>query len=195
MTVAAPYADRFKGLLDDLQAAGYGVQWGQSGGYNPRTIRGSTTPSQHAFGRAIDVNWDDNARGTRGNIPADLARQLAVKHGMTWGGDWRNPDPMHFEIADAGGAPPVAGRAFTAYAGLGGHRPRPPKHSREHQRPCQRRRWPFPTLHRPKIFFDRMATNMQSPLFMMGASVMGRPPSERVLSAGRGPHSRALPCN
>lgn len=175
MTVAAPYADRFKGLLDDLQAAGYGVQWGQSGGYNPRTIRGSTTPSQHAFGRAIDVNWDDNARGTRGNIPADLARQLAVKHGMTWGGDWRNPDPMHFEIADAGGAPPVAGRAFTAYAGLGGPQPQstPAQQGTPTTMPTPSMAFSDPAP--PENFFDRMATNMQSPLFMMGASVMGAP--------------------
>lgn len=123
-TVASPYADRFQGLLYDLEAAGYPVAANQSGGYNPRNIAGTRTPSQHAFGRAVDINWTDNPRGSQGKIPADLAKQLAAKHGMTWGGLWKNPDPMHFEIAN--GTPvPVSQRSFTGYAGLGGPKEAP----------------------------------------------------------------------
>lgn len=116
-TVAADHADRFSGLVSDLEAAGYGINPKASGGYNPRNIRGSNRPSNHAFGRAIDVNWDKNALGTKGEIPAELARSLAAKHGMTWGGDWSRPDPMHFEIA---GAPsvPVSQRGITQVAGV-----------------------------------------------------------------------------
>lgn len=97
-TVAQPHAERFSGLLGDLEAAGYKVNGDQSGGYNYRTIAGTNKLSNHAHGAAIDVNWTDNARGTPGNIPPDLARALAQKHGLTWGGDWKNPDPMHFEV-------------------------------------------------------------------------------------------------
>jgi hypothetical protein len=120
-TVAKPYAETFGKLLADLEKAGYAVDPSQSGGYNPRNIAGTNKPSNHAFGRAIDVNWSKNARGSRGDIPADLARSLAKKHGLTWGGDWKNPDPMHFEIANADtSSVPVAQRSFLNYAGLGG---------------------------------------------------------------------------
>jgi hypothetical protein len=118
--VAKPHAERFRGLIGDLESSGYGIKPKESGGYNYRTIAGTNKLSQHAHGNAIDINWMDNARGTAGNIPPDLARQLAQKHGMKWGGDWKNPDPMHFEVAVPGqpghtfgdghnhGAPPAA---------------------------------------------------------------------------------------
>lgn len=116
-TVADEYGDKFSGLVADLEAAGYGINPNASGGYNPRNIRGSRRPSNHAFGRAIDVNWDRNALGTKGEINPELARSLAAKHGMTWGGDWSRPDPMHFEIA---GVPnvPVSQRGITRVAGV-----------------------------------------------------------------------------
>lgn len=98
-TVSGQYADRFQGLLDDLEAAGYGIDPGQSGGYANRNIAGTNTLSNHAHGAAVDVNWSRNPRGQGGDIPPELARSLAAKHGMTWGGDWKNPDPMHFEVA------------------------------------------------------------------------------------------------
>lgn len=110
-TVASEHADRFNALISDLEAAGYHIDPRQSGGYNPRNIAGTSTPSQHSFGRAIDINTQLNARGTRGNIDPRIARELAQRHGFVWGGDWRNPDPMHFEVATA---LPVRRRAFTA---------------------------------------------------------------------------------
>jgi hypothetical protein len=101
LQVGSPHASKFQGLLDDLEAAGYKVDPRQSGGYNYRNIAGTNRLSNHAYGRALDVNWTDNARGTKGKIDPTLARTLAQKHGMVWGGDWSNPDPMHFEIAGA----------------------------------------------------------------------------------------------
>jgi hypothetical protein len=104
LTVGAPYADKFKGLLEDLEAAGVKIDPRQSGGYNYRNIAGTNRLSNHAYGRALDINWTDNARGTKGKIDPTLARTLAQKHGLVWGGDWSNPDPMHFEVAGALGA-------------------------------------------------------------------------------------------
>jgi hypothetical protein len=101
ITVGSQYADKFKGLLDDLEANGIKVDRSQSGGYNYRNIAGTNRLSNHAYGRALDVNWTDNARGTKGKIDPTLARTLAQKHGLVWGGDWSNPDPMHFEVAGA----------------------------------------------------------------------------------------------
>ncbi len=99
-SVNADHADRFEGFLNDLHAAGYNVDGQQSGGFADRNIRGTNRPSQHSHGAAIDVNWTSNAEGTRGNIPPNVARELARKHGLIWGGDFRSrsPDPMHFEI-------------------------------------------------------------------------------------------------
>lgn len=102
-TVATSAADKFQGLINDLEAGGYQIDPKVSGGYNPRVIAGTNTPSQHAYGLAIDVNSDRNAQGakTASDIPADVARALASKYGLTWGGDWHGStrDPMHFEVA------------------------------------------------------------------------------------------------
>lgn len=115
-TVAAEHADRFQALINDLEAAGYPIKPDQSGGYNKRNIAGTNKPSLHSFGRAIDVNWHENARGKPGSIPQDVALELAKKHGMTWGGTWKNRDDMHFEVADT--APrPMSERGLTSFAG------------------------------------------------------------------------------
>ena len=55
--------------------------------------------SRHAWGIAVDVNarlfpYRSRARQNQRLIDA-FARQ-----GFVWGGDWRTPDPMHFEIYD-----------------------------------------------------------------------------------------------
>lgn len=104
------YQDQFQALVNTLEERGYAIKPKTSGGYNDRYIAGTTTPSEHAYGRAIDINSDENARGIRGTIPRDLALQVAKQYGMTWGGTWRNPDDMHFEIAglSRGGAVPRA---------------------------------------------------------------------------------------
>jgi hypothetical protein len=132
-TVSADHADRFQAFVNDLEAGGYAINRGQSGGYNKRNIRGTRTPSQHSFGRAIDVNWTDNARGKPGKIPQELALRLAKKHGLTWGGTWKNRDDMHFEVDRKGAPVPMAQRSLVAAAGLatppmavGGPPPAPP---------------------------------------------------------------------
>lgn len=100
-TVAAEYASQFQGMINDLAARGYVIDPNQSGGYNPRMIAGTNTPSEHAYGRAIDVNWSKNPQGSAtSDIPPELAHEVANKWGMTWGGDWtgKTRDAMHFEI-------------------------------------------------------------------------------------------------
>lgn len=101
-TVAASAADQFAGLINDLESAGYKIDPTTSGGYNPRNIAGTNTPSQHSYGLAIDVNSARNPQGAKSesDIPPDLARALAAKYGLTWGGDWHGStrDPMHFEV-------------------------------------------------------------------------------------------------
>jgi hypothetical protein len=116
-TVAREAAPRFQGLLDDLEKNGYPLKSGESGGYNDRNIAGTNTKSQHAFGNAVDVNWNDNPRGgSQPSMPPFLADSLARKHGVEWGGLWNNADPMHFEVARNSPAP-LNERSLTAVAG------------------------------------------------------------------------------
>ena len=101
-TVAKDAADAFTGFLSDLEKTGYKINQGTSGGYNPRNIAGTNTPSQHSFGLAIDINSDRNPQGAKGNsdLPPNVA-DLAAAHGLTWGGGWSGDtrDPMHFEVS------------------------------------------------------------------------------------------------
>jgi len=53
--------------------------------------------SIHSYGLAIDINWDTNPVGKRGDMP-DYVVALFEKHGWSWGGRWKSPlDFMHFE--------------------------------------------------------------------------------------------------
>lgn len=74
-------------------AAGFFDDWS----YQNRPVRGSATAkSNHAFGLALDVNALANVQGTVGDMPAEVVAQWEIEGG-DWGGDWSNPDPMHFE--------------------------------------------------------------------------------------------------
>jgi len=78
------------------------VSW--DGAFVARTIRGShTVLSNHAFGSAFDINQAQNPMGHRGARPGQegCVWELvpsAVEHGFYWGGWFRNPDLMHFEV-------------------------------------------------------------------------------------------------
>jgi hypothetical protein len=55
--------------------------------------------SRHAWGIAVDVNARLFPYGSRAKQEARLIAAFA-RQGFAWGGDWRTPDPMHFELAD-----------------------------------------------------------------------------------------------
>lgn len=91
--------------------------------FNYRVVEGTTRLSNHAYGRAIDINpfynpyITHNKDGTTNVSPAgseayadrsasfpykidenDLAYKLFKEHGFKWGGDWNNSkDYQHFE--------------------------------------------------------------------------------------------------
>ncbi len=89
-------AEAFQGFLQDLEATGYQIK--DIGGYSLRTNKADPGRlSQHAWGNAIDINPGKNAFGSRkSDLPKNVG-ELAAKWGLTWGGNWRHPDPMHFE--------------------------------------------------------------------------------------------------
>ena len=106
--VARKVAPQFSAFLTDLHGTGYKLNPKQSGGYNYRTIGGSPRLSQHAYGNAIDLNWGQMPMGSaKHNLPANVG-DIAAKHGLAWGGTWKNPDPMHFEASTLTPGSPAA---------------------------------------------------------------------------------------
>lgn len=74
-----------------------------TGTYNCRPISGTSTPSNHSFGTAIDIRWNENARD--GDHSSEMRRrgmkainQLKKEGLIRWGGDYSSPDDMHVEI-------------------------------------------------------------------------------------------------
>jgi hypothetical protein len=106
--------DTYPGADDELS-----MEDNNTSAYNCRDIPGTGRWSQHAFGRAIDLNPRlnpeidgtgavqprnagpnvDRTRSDPGILHAnDAVVQLFTTHGWRWGGDWRTPvDYQHFE--------------------------------------------------------------------------------------------------
>ncbi len=96
VTVNHDAAPSFKRFIDQLEGTGYKVH--SIGGYADRGNRSDPRHlSEHAFGNAIDINPDTNPfRSDRTDLPRDISR-MAAENGLSWGGDWRHKDNMHFE--------------------------------------------------------------------------------------------------
>jgi hypothetical protein len=102
--VNAAAAPSFQGFINDLDASGYKIDQSQSGGYVNRNIAGSDTKSEHAFGNAVDINWQANPQGKSGatDLPSNVG-DMAARRGLIWGGNWpNNPDRMHFQWGGPG---------------------------------------------------------------------------------------------
>jgi hypothetical protein len=54
--------------------------------------------SMHAWGIAVDFNVKGNEYGNRNPQMDPRIVQIFKKWGFNWGGDWRTPDGMHFEL-------------------------------------------------------------------------------------------------
>jgi hypothetical protein len=96
LTTARGTKKYFKPFLNDLAATGYDID--SLGGYNYRNARGSNRLSEHAYGRAIDINPSSNPMGSQliTDLPSNVAR-LAALHNLIWGGTWKSKkDSMHF---------------------------------------------------------------------------------------------------
>ena len=134
LIVEAAHAERIVRVFADVYAARFPIQrmvpvsayGGDDGasmrdnntsGYNCRMVAGSDKLSQHAYGRAIDVNplhnpyvkggtvdppegapWADRDRDDPGMIKAgDAVVQAFERAGWGWGGYWQSgPDYQHF---------------------------------------------------------------------------------------------------
>lgn len=103
VAVRTELAPLVRELLDRTQRMGYAMDPASTGGFNCRYIRGSsTTPSNHSYGRAIDINWNQNPQGSpfRSTLPPAVVK-MWQDAGFYWGGHFRTPDTMHFEYVAA----------------------------------------------------------------------------------------------
>jgi len=90
-----------------LERHRYRTRKADTGAYNCRKITGGTGYSLHAYGIAIDINWQSNPYGSRliTDMPAAMVADIKAirtnngKQVWRWGGDYTgNKDAMHFEI-------------------------------------------------------------------------------------------------
>ena len=88
--------------LSEIAAAGLGghIDVGNTntygGCFNPRYSRNSGFLSRHAYAMAIDMNTTSNCQGCVPQMNCSVVR-IFRKHGFAWGGNFRQPDGMHFE--------------------------------------------------------------------------------------------------
>ena len=95
-----------------FEAHGYVVRQSDTGAYNCRQITNGTGHSLHAYGIAIDVNWNSNPFRKDNKLVTDMPeamiedirsiRTKTKKRLWGWGGDYKSvKDAMHFEIVCA----------------------------------------------------------------------------------------------
>lgn len=75
----------------------------------------STTPgnSLHEAGYAVDINWRRIPENSRG-----LVVDAAAHAGLSWGGDFNKPDPVHFYMNPEGSRPDAIRDAQSTYKNL-----------------------------------------------------------------------------
>ena len=79
-----------RGLVDELKTF--------DGCFNIRIKRGGSSPSLHSWGVAIDINAAWNRMGSKPTLSLKLV-MCFKESGFDWGGDWKSPDGMHFQLA------------------------------------------------------------------------------------------------
>ena len=84
---------RAVGLYDHFKPEQFGGCW------VPRHIDWDPSKplSNHAWGIAVDFNTHDNWLGDEPQMDMRIV-EIFEKWGFAWGGHWRRPDGMHFEL-------------------------------------------------------------------------------------------------
>src|SRR5262245_47125119 len=107
--VAEETYDAWRALDMVTQHHAYAIQGGDTGGYNCRPIAGSDKYSLHAFGLAVDINWNRNPLRKDNVLVSDMPKEmvrdiLAIRtvggvEVFGWGGNYQTfKDTMHYEI-------------------------------------------------------------------------------------------------
>lgn len=79
-----------RGFVDELKT------W--DGCFNIRPKRGGATFSLHSWAVAVDVNAAWNGFGDEPTLSEGLIKCF-TDAGFDWGGTWKKPDGMHFQLA------------------------------------------------------------------------------------------------
>lgn len=79
-----------RGLISQLKT------W--DGCFNIRKKRGAQSQSLHSWGLAIDINAAWNRFGEPPTMSKELV-QCFTDAGFDWGGTWKKPDGMHFQLS------------------------------------------------------------------------------------------------
>lgn len=92
--LVAPLEQAFKnliqrGFVNELKT------W--DGCFNIRPMRGSTIPSLHSWGIAVDVNAFENGLGKTPKLSPGFVKCFHDA-GFDWGGLWDRKDGMHFQL-------------------------------------------------------------------------------------------------
>lgn len=88
--------ETFEDLFTDIYEEGLWdkmIDW--DGCYVHRKKRVNGELSTHAWGIAFDIDPSGNPMGSKGIIDPRIIK-IIKDYGLTWGGDWEYPDPMHF---------------------------------------------------------------------------------------------------
>jgi hypothetical protein len=125
LPVRSEIAPLVQHLVADLEHRHGPFHPGECWGFANRAIRGSTRPSNHSWGLAIDLDAPENpmttdprARHTIGSY----ASGVAARYGFRWGGDYvGRKDYMHFEFMGTPASAAVLVRGLGSVGG--GERP------------------------------------------------------------------------
>lgn len=79
-----------RGHIDELKT------W--DGCFNIRAMRGGSSWSLHSWAIAIDVNASENPLGKTPVLSEGFVKCF-TDAGFDWGGKWKRPDGMHFQLA------------------------------------------------------------------------------------------------
>lgn len=104
LTVHEEIAPLVKFAIDEVEARGYLYDYGPSDplddwSYVNRPIQGTSIPSNHSWGLAIDLDARKYPQGQRKVRPPQWVDDIWFKYGFNNGAPWANPDPMHYEFA------------------------------------------------------------------------------------------------
>lgn len=69
------------------------------GCFNIRSKRGAKSMSLHSWGIAIDINASWNRFGKKPTMSKELVKCF-TDAGFDWGGNWKTPDGMHFQLTE-----------------------------------------------------------------------------------------------
>jgi hypothetical protein len=79
-----------RGCIDELKS------W--DGCFNIRQQRGGSSWSLHSWAIAVDVNAKENPLGQTPVLSPEFVKCF-TDAGFDWGGKWKKPDGMHFQLA------------------------------------------------------------------------------------------------